>query len=460
MITSSRSLRPLALRLSAAALAVLWGCRALPMVAAPATVMMFATEAEARAGSSGGYSRPSVRTPSARAPSGSGGYRRPSVGGGALSLPRSSSDVEMSRRGSAEALQRYRDSTAPRRPSTRDTPTSSRRGWTPPPYATQTPGLGMGQALMMWFLLDTLTRPGHADFFHNRQDDPAYRDWRREAEKRAESDPELRAKLNALDADLAQRTGQPKDPNFVPPDAPKSGPSFPLLPVALLAITLLVLWRARKRLARGTPGGLAGRMLREKISPTAPASPFRVGMTLTLDPTPFVLAQSATKVRPPIGTLVSATAISRLDPFDRIYLAEGFFQLHRTGSAVDECRWFSPLDQFTPADQQEWAFWLDPAEGMIGWPSFETKDGKTYQRLWQPGSQRIAPRVFTEQVSDVAGTTARQVSAMLYAAPPGLSPPAPDSVYVWVAMVEAAGHAWVEIHAGLDVNPASLSLPL
>lgn len=392
------------------------------MVAAPATVMVIATEAEARAGSSGGYSRPSVRTPSPRAPSGSGGYRRPSVGDGlgGLGVPRSSSDMEMSRRGSAEALQRYRDSTAPRRPSTRDTPSTSRRGWTPPPYATQTPGLGMGQALMMWFLLDTLTRPGHADFFHNHQDDPTYRDWRREAEKRAESDPELRAKLNALDTDLAQRAGQPKDPDYVPDDVPKAGPGLPLLPIALLALTLLVLWRARRRLAKGTPGGLAARMLREKISPTAPASPFRVGMTLTLDPTPFVLAQSATKVHAPNsqvggGTLVSATAISRLEPFDRIYLAEGFFQLHRTGNAVDECRWFSPLDQFTPADEQEWAFWLDPSEGMIGWPSFETKDGKTYQRLWQPGSQRIAPRVFTEQVVDVSGTTTRQVSAMLYA---------------------------------------------
>ncbi|MBC7950840.1 MAG: DUF2491 family protein [Rhodospirillaceae bacterium] len=381
-------------------------------------MMVIAGEAQARTSSSQGYSRPSVRTPSVRTPS----TRAPS-----------GSDMTLSRRGSAEALQRYRE---PRRPSVSDMPTTSRRGWTPPPYATQTPGLGMGQALMMWFLLDTLTRPGHGEFFRDHQDDPTYGDWRREAEKRAESDPELRAKLNALDTDLAQR--QPKT-------MPETGIGFPLIPVALLAITLLVLWRARRKL---------------RISPSAPASPFRVGMTLTLDPTPFVLAQTATKVRAPIGTLVSATAISRLDPFDRIYLTEGFFQLHRQGGSVDECRWFSPLDQFTPADEQEWAFWLDPTEGMLGWSSFQTKDGKIYDRLWQPGSQRIAPRAFTEQVSDVSGTTSRQVSAMLYAAPTGLPPPAPDTEYVWVAMVEATGQAWVEIHAGLDVNPASLSLPL
>jgi hypothetical protein len=57
----------------------------------------------------------------------------------------------------------------------------------------------------------------------------------------------------------------------------------------------------------------------------------------------------------------------------------------------DECRYFSLLDQITPASQDEWGFWLDPAQGMIGWPQFQTKDGKLYDRVWAPGGPRVAP---------------------------------------------------------------------
>jgi hypothetical protein len=48
---------------------------------------------------------------------------------------------------------------------------------------------------------------------------------------------------------------------------------------------------------------------------------------------------------------------------------------------------------------------------------------------------------------------------MLYAGPTGAAPPAPSSEYVMVAAVEDGSQAWVEIHAGIDVNPASLTLP-
>jgi hypothetical protein len=48
--------------------------------------------------------------------------------------------------------------------------------------------------------------------------------------------------------------------------------------------------------------------------------------------------------------------------------------------------------------------------------------------------------------------------AMLYAAPTGAQAPAPETEYVLVAAVEDGGQAWVEVHAGLDVNPAVLQL--
>ena len=43
--------------------------------------------------------------------------------------------------------------------------------------------------------------------------------------------------------------------------------------------------------------------------------------------------------------------------------------------------------------------------------------------------------------------------------PTGAAPPAPPSEYVMVAAVEDGGQAWVEIVVGIDVNPASLTLP-
>lgn len=429
----------------------------------PALTLVLPAEALARAGASGGYARPSVRTPSVGPPS-SGGYRRPSVADGSLAAPRGGADLELSRRGSAEALERYRLSQQPRRPSTAPPQDwGTRRGtYYPPPTSmpSPSPGFGsVGNAVMLWFLLDTLGRPGRAEYFHDHADDPGYRAWRQEAEARARSDPELRAKLGQLDSEMAQRQGQPRDPTAPPPREPTGGGSAVLV-VLLLVAMFGALWMARRKRAKG-PANLASGMARAKLGlEPAPASPYRLGMTLIVDPAPFVLAGSAIKATPPAGTMTSVTALGTLDDlYDRLYLPDGFFQLHGRGGAVDECRWFSPLDQFTPADEQEWAFWLDPAQGLLGWPSFETKDGKRYDRAWSPGGQRVAPRAFSEQVASLGGTTARRLSMMLYAASTGVAAPGPEVEYVLVAAVEEGARAWVEVHAGIDVNPASLSLP-
>ena len=146
----------------------------------------------------------------------------------------------------------------------------------------------------------------------------------------------------------------------------------------------------------------------------------------------------------------------------RLYLPGriGFFQLHLgADGAPDECRYFSRLDEVQPADQAEWGQWLDPAQGMIGWPAFQTKDGQTYDRAWGPGQTRIPPRQLTETLQALGNQSQRRLQAMLYARPTGAAPPAPQGEYVMVAAVEDAGQAWVEIVAGIDVNPAALTLP-
>ena len=113
----------------------------------------------------------------------------------------------------------------------------------------------------------------------------------------------------------------------------------------------------------------------------------------------------------------------------------------------------------SPASQDEWGVWLDPAQGLIGWPQFQTKDGKTYDRVWSNGGTRVPPRDISETIQDLSGTSQRVLHAMLYGAPTGAAQPAPQTEYILVAAVEEGGQAWIEIHAGIDVNPASLSLP-
>jgi hypothetical protein len=545
-------------RLAASALALLLALGAVGP--APAVVGLLAGflpgTAEARAGgggssrSSGGYSRPSARTPSfsvpraaPRAPSTSGGYSRPGTSAPAPRRPSvaepSANDRAISRQSADDAFRRYQSQEAQRRappaaaaPSAPPAAPQSRpgggggwrgwggwgaggggrpswyadRGWTAPAWAYGgRRSFGVWDGLFLWFLFDTLTRPGHADWFHNHQDDPGYRQWRQEAERLAAENADIRQKLDTLDRQLAEKRDQPRDPGYLPADAapeialaPEADARTPStsapapgaqgggvgLPMILIVVAggaiFLYVMRRRRRAAganaRTPPGGqmnplrTAANIIRHKLSGEGytPTTRFRVGMTLTLDPTPFILAQDTTKVPVPHADggdhLVSVAAVGILDgegvQLTRLYLDErNFFQLHLDqGGTPDECRYFGRIDEVTPADEAEWAFWLDEREGMIGWPEFQTKDGKVYARVWSPGGGRVPPRVFSETVTTEAGTQTLRRQAMLYAAPTGAAPPAPQSEYILISAVDAGGQAWVDVAAGIDVSPAALSL--
>ena len=383
------------------------------------------------------------------------------------------------------------------------------RGWQPQPgIFGGGRSFGIWDGLFLWFLLDNLSRAGSVDFFRNHRDDPALREWRAEAERQARDNAELRGRLDQLDRELTRQPDAPTDPNYLPPGVPpevataprddartptirppeaeaeEGGGVFWVVPVLLLGGGGLILLARRRRSATAGMGGggmngqnttdrirSAGAMLRNTVSgERAPAaSPFRVGMTVTADPTPFILAADATKVRPPEeiegSPMMSVTEVGRLrgagTELTRLYLPDGrsLFQLHRDAAGQpDECRFFGLIDEVTPADEAEWGVWLDPAEGLIGWPEFQTKDGKLYARAWSPGETRIEPREFAETIEALGGKRQRRLLAMLYAAPTGATPPAPATEYILVAAVEADGQAWVEIRAGIDINPATLSL--
>jgi hypothetical protein len=411
---------------------------------------------------SGGYRRPGIsgqygsRSGGWAAPS-SGGYRRPSSSGAGY-YSGSAGDLAISRTTSAQALQQYRASQQPRRPPVETSPAAettwgyggyaSRR---PPSYAAPPSyGGGFGSAAF-WAALGALSASDRAAYFRQSQADPGYQQWYQQAVR----DPSTASRLAALgDQTPARDAG-----TTAAPAEGGSGLVWLVLFIAIVAFVLL--WLARRRAASrpagSVPAALGG----------SATTRFRVGQTIPLDPAPFLLAAGVTKVQPPPGgAMISVEAVGLLEDagalLHRLYLPgrTSFFQLHLgSDGSPDECRYFSLLDQVQPADQAEWGQWLDPAQGMIGWPAFQTKDGQTYERAWAPGQARIAPRQQTETLQALGGQSQRNLQAMLYAKPTGAAPPAPQGEYVLVAAIEDAGQAWVEILVGIDVNPAALTLP-
>jgi hypothetical protein len=453
--------------------------------------------------SGNGYSTPSSKStsaPTVRRPSvGSGGYSAPT--GSAprpvpYAAPSSGGDQAVSRQQSGTALQNYRTQQAPKpepQPATQSsTPQTGpvfggNQGYAPsgpPQYNQGGYGGGYGgnsggsfvQGALLGVLLQSLSQPGRDRYFYDHQDDPAYRQWRVQADQQAQTDAAMRQRLAELDQKVAGLQGQPRNPAAPPPadaaaQVQKKGGSMIWIAVFVAVALLVLLFVWRRRMAGHAANGTASVPVPATLSGSA-ATRFRVGMTLPMDPSPFILAQASTKVHPPEGgAMASVAAVGVLEAggvsLNRLYLPnnQGFFQLHLgEDGRPDECRWFSQLDEVTPSSDDDWAAWLDPAQGMIGFPQFQTKDGRLYDRVWAPGETRIEPRSMTETIEmlDAAGkraTASHKVMAMLYAGPTGAPAPAPQAEYILVAAIDAGERAWVEIHAGIDIRPDTITLP-
>ena len=498
------------------------------MAAVFAAALLGPTSTLTEARSSGGYSRPSMSSYSRSSSFGSsrgGGYVRPQFSAPRqYTLPSSPGDRAVSRRAAEEALKRFRSESRPslpeyerpRRPSFSPPPReeqpryegpryserptfepryrpsqpTSEWGWNPPPSIRPPVSNYNGwNPFLFWFLLDRLAQSGNGDFFHHHQNDPGYGQWRADAERKARNDPDLRAKLDELDAALVEKKDQPRDPSYLPKGVTKdsarasaeiattsdesSGDGVALFIVIVVivgAVAFIFYVRARYTATKGKPVGkleTAGNLLRHKLSGTpVTLKPFRVGMALTIDPTPFILAKDAIKVPVPKvegkTSFASVRAIGTFEgaPLFRLYLADdSFVQLHLDGNTPDECRYFAQIDEVTPGDADDWKAWLDPGQGMIGWPQFQTKDGKLYDRVWSPGTEWTEPVQYVERREGGAPTGSVKGVMMLYGAPTGLAEPTPQAEYILVASVEPeGGDAWIAIHAGIDVNPAGLSL--
>ncbi|KJV08998.1 hypothetical protein VZ95_14160 [Elstera litoralis] len=487
-------------------------------VAAPTTLALLSPDAEARSRSSGGYSRSSgssSRTPSfSGSGSSSGGYSRPSATPSPPSRTPSlsSSDRDASRAASRQGLSDFQAKQAPAAPrsgtgsvpNAGSGPFSSNSGgsyttgsglriprqtpayqqYTPPSYAGPS-RFGMMDAAMLFFMMNSLSTPSHAAFFHNRAQDPNYLAWRAEADKLAQTDPEMKAKLAEVDRSIAAQAGKPRDPNYLPPDVvadESSGFGWGWVIVLLVvggAVYWFILRRRNKPAASAesdmgsTPFGLGKSILQNKMSGKTPYRPdyLRLGMGLTLDPSAFILLGPTSPVPRPAngGGVASVTAISMLagekdsaTAPTRAWLTIGeqsFVEVALSAQGQPEnARYFAKIDEVFPADADEWAFWLAEEDGMIGWPEFQTKAGHTYARQWLPGERRIAPRRLLETRETPDGVMERTVAAMLYARDTGLKSPAPEAEYLLVFVSETPDEAWVELYLGIDLPLSSLGL--
>ncbi len=93
-------------------------------------------------------------------------------------------------------------------------------GWRAPSYAYGGfPRFGMWDALFWWMILDNVMTPGYARAAYDHGNDPGYQEWRAEADKLAQDNAELKAKLDELDAKTSDMTG-PRDPGYLPPGVP------------------------------------------------------------------------------------------------------------------------------------------------------------------------------------------------------------------------------------------------
>ena len=91
-------------------------------------------------------------------------------------------------------------------------------GWSAPGYAFRSyPSFGMWDALIWWSMLDHLSDRRRYSMAHHHASDPGYQEWRREADRMAQENEELKKKLGDLDRQVATMKGLPVDANYLPP---------------------------------------------------------------------------------------------------------------------------------------------------------------------------------------------------------------------------------------------------
>ena len=366
--------------------------------------------------------------------------------------------------------------------------------YVPPAYAYHDYGVMNG--VFTYYMLSHLG-DGGGSYFYNHYDDPGYQAWRADAERQARDNADLRQQLAALDSQLAQKQGQPRDPSYVPAGTPtavvaanpmqqdaaaqvqptkKHGHALVWILVVVVillmigAFVYLKLLRpkaATPQTQSGTMGAvnLAANMMKAKAhGETYAAKRYRLGMLVTVDPTPMILAGSALHMPMPQAGSVSVTGIGRpasgTGAWVRLHLPSGKdMVIVETGDqdVANSARLFTLFDTVTPKDEEEGLYWENNEDGAIGFKDFTfDKDGSTFGRVWSPGPDHVQPRLFEEEIEEAGGKRTVTSYSMLYARETGAAAPAPQIEFVLLSSIKERGV--VEIWTGVDVNTAGLGL--
>jgi len=125
---------------------------------------------------------------------------------------------------SAKYKQSYGNRASYRRASSYDRSTYHTRrnqyygGYSAPRYAYYgSPSYGMWDTIFLYSMLSSMNNNSNASqFAYNHQNDADYRQWRREANKQAQENAELRAQLAQMDAGASKYKGNPINADFIP----------------------------------------------------------------------------------------------------------------------------------------------------------------------------------------------------------------------------------------------------
>lgn len=93
------------------------------------------------------------------------------------------------------------------------------RNYNPPTYVYESrASFGAWDAMFLWMMLD---KTSNHDVYYHHKNDPAFREWRAEADRLAKDNLELKAKLAKLDESVKTHQGTPVNPNYIPKDINK-----------------------------------------------------------------------------------------------------------------------------------------------------------------------------------------------------------------------------------------------
>ncbi|MBV5347814.1 hypothetical protein JZU46_06335 [bacterium] len=95
----------------------------------------------------------------------------------------------------------------------------TRHNFVPEPYMYTHSSYSGYNGIMFYMALNSMSNVAMLSTLYNHSGQPGYTQWREEANRQAETNADLKAKLAEMDAKLANMTGE-KNPKYLPPDMP------------------------------------------------------------------------------------------------------------------------------------------------------------------------------------------------------------------------------------------------